>query len=194
MLKTIRLKSFKLHEDTKIDAAPITVFIGPNNSGKSSIFQALLLLRQAASRGNNSFLASSAQRQDTTADNPFLFDASAIVDLGEFGNIARHTSQDIQIGLEGEVRPADASFDLVRGAGTIQLGFDTFTRNNQLARHEGWLKCGYGEGRWNYPKPTPAANFSVGGIQVSLMPLGHFQMIQSTYSVAGHSLTLKCRR
>ena len=49
MLKSVHLKNFKLHEDTRIEAAPITVFIGPNNSGKSSIFQALLLLRQAAS-------------------------------------------------------------------------------------------------------------------------------------------------
>lgn len=53
MLKSIRLKNFKLHEDTQIEAAPITVFIGPNNSGKSSIFQALLALRQAAARGVN---------------------------------------------------------------------------------------------------------------------------------------------
>jgi len=29
MLKTIRLKNFKLHEDTSIEAAPITVSVGP---------------------------------------------------------------------------------------------------------------------------------------------------------------------
>ncbi|MCH7977851.1 MAG: AAA family ATPase, partial [Acidobacteria bacterium] len=49
MITSVSLKNFKLHASTKIEAAPITVFIGPNNSGKSSIFQALLSLRQAAS-------------------------------------------------------------------------------------------------------------------------------------------------
>ena len=55
MLKGIRLKNFKPHKDTSIEAAPITVFIGPNNSGKSSIFQEPLALRQAAVRGDNVF-------------------------------------------------------------------------------------------------------------------------------------------
>lgn len=45
MLERLRLKNFKAHQDTDLDLRPITVFIGPNNSGKSSIFQFLLLLK-----------------------------------------------------------------------------------------------------------------------------------------------------
>jgi len=51
MLTRISVRNFKAHTDTAITAAPLTVFIGPNNSGKSSIFQALLLWRQSAARG-----------------------------------------------------------------------------------------------------------------------------------------------
>jgi len=43
----IRLKNFKCFADSgEIDIAPLTVIFGRNNSGKSSILQSLLLLRQ----------------------------------------------------------------------------------------------------------------------------------------------------
>ncbi len=41
MIEKIRLQNFKLHKDTTLEIKPITIFIGQNNSGKSSIFQAL---------------------------------------------------------------------------------------------------------------------------------------------------------
>jgi AAA15 family ATPase/GTPase len=47
MLNNIQIKNFKCFADTgKIDFRPITLFVGPNSSGKSTIIQALLLLRQ----------------------------------------------------------------------------------------------------------------------------------------------------
>jgi len=51
MLTKVWLKNFKAHADTAIDVRPMTLFIGPNNSGKSSVSQALLVLRQAVARG-----------------------------------------------------------------------------------------------------------------------------------------------
>ncbi len=47
MLEKLRIKNFKAHEDTDLDLRPITIFIGPNNSGKSSIFQILMLFKQS---------------------------------------------------------------------------------------------------------------------------------------------------
>lgn len=47
MLTRILLQNFKGHLETPIEAAPFTIFIGPNNSGKSGVFHALLALRQA---------------------------------------------------------------------------------------------------------------------------------------------------
>ena len=47
MLKKLRIQNFKCWEDTGIiDMAPITLFFGPNSSGKSSIGQFLMMLKQ----------------------------------------------------------------------------------------------------------------------------------------------------
>ena len=49
MLTRLRLENFKSWEDTgEIAFKPITGFFGPNSSGKSSLFQALLLMNQTA--------------------------------------------------------------------------------------------------------------------------------------------------
>lgn len=47
MITHYRLQNFKIHESTKLDMNPITILTGKNGSGKSSIIQSLLLLRQA---------------------------------------------------------------------------------------------------------------------------------------------------
>ena len=83
MLTRVRLKNFKLHAATEIEAAPVTVFIGPNNSGKSSIFQALLLLRQAATRG-----CATLCRQDPTV-------IPSLIDIGEFEHTVRRSQNEI---------------------------------------------------------------------------------------------------
>ena len=49
MLKRLHLKNFKGWEDTgSLELAPITVLFGSNSSGKTSILQSLLLLKQTA--------------------------------------------------------------------------------------------------------------------------------------------------
>lgn len=46
MIESIRLINFKSHKDTEIAIKPLTVLSGKNGVGKSSVIQALLLLRQ----------------------------------------------------------------------------------------------------------------------------------------------------
>lgn len=47
MLNKIRIQNFKcLHDTQDMEIKPITFLVGPNSSGKSSIFQALLALKQ----------------------------------------------------------------------------------------------------------------------------------------------------
>lgn len=49
MLTQLRVKNFKAWEDTEsVDLAPLTVFFGSNSSGKSSLIQFLLMLRQTS--------------------------------------------------------------------------------------------------------------------------------------------------
>ena len=57
MLKKLRIQNFKVWEDTgEIDLAPITLFFGANSSGKSSIGQFLMMLKQTVeSRGRDVF-------------------------------------------------------------------------------------------------------------------------------------------
>ena len=50
MLTTVRVQNFKCLLDTKIDLAPFTVLIGPNDSGKTSFLDALHLLGKTAEK------------------------------------------------------------------------------------------------------------------------------------------------
>lgn len=47
MLKSIRLSNFKCFANLKLECAPITLLCGLNGMGKSSVMQALLVLRQS---------------------------------------------------------------------------------------------------------------------------------------------------
>ncbi|KAA6334988.1 DNA replication and repair protein RecF [termite gut metagenome] len=47
MIHKIELNNFKSHKDTKLEFSNLTVLCGANSSGKSSVIQALLLLRES---------------------------------------------------------------------------------------------------------------------------------------------------
>jgi predicted ATPase len=53
MIRHIEIKNFKSHKDTKLDFSNLTVLCGTNSSGKSSVIQALLLLREASANNSN---------------------------------------------------------------------------------------------------------------------------------------------
>ena len=44
-LAQISLENFKSHRESSFELKPITIFIGPNSCGKSSILQSLLMLK-----------------------------------------------------------------------------------------------------------------------------------------------------
>ncbi|GAP71308.1 hypothetical protein SAMD00024442_10_42 [Candidatus Symbiothrix dinenymphae] len=47
MIRKVELNNFKSHKETKLDFSNLTVLCGANSSGKSSVIQALLLLRES---------------------------------------------------------------------------------------------------------------------------------------------------
>ena len=51
MLQTIKLVNFKCFEHLELGCAPLTLLCGLNGMGKSSLFQALLALRQSFATG-----------------------------------------------------------------------------------------------------------------------------------------------
>lgn len=70
MIKSLRIQNFKGWKDTdKIEFAPITLFLGSNSSGKSSIGQFLMMLKQSCQ---------SSDRQTVL----FLGDSESVVELG----------------------------------------------------------------------------------------------------------------
>ena len=51
MITELSVQNFKSWENTgQLQIAPLTAFFGANSSGKSSIFQSLLMLKQTAER------------------------------------------------------------------------------------------------------------------------------------------------
>lgn len=99
MITTIKLENFKLHESTKLECKPLTVFIGPNNSGKSSIFQALLCLKQA-SLWNNHWLV--RDPRNATLEKIY-YGQNVLVDLGEFKDVVRSGKDRVGITLGGKI-------------------------------------------------------------------------------------------
>lgn len=81
MLRQVTLKNFKLFDDEGITIAPgkITVLIGANGTGKSSVLQALLLLKESVRQG-------------------FLVFNGELIDIGTFRDIVHN--QDVKRLLE----------------------------------------------------------------------------------------------
>ena len=57
MIDSIRLENFKNHGETHVELSPLTAFVGPNSSGKSSVLEAIRALSQIG-RGDRNTPAS----------------------------------------------------------------------------------------------------------------------------------------
>ncbi|OAI09372.1 hypothetical protein A1353_03435 [Methylomonas methanica] len=75
MIKKIILKQFKSHRSTELSFAPLTIFCGANSSGKSSVAQALLLMRNAYS-ANFSYMDLKAKSAPIGTANDALYYAA----------------------------------------------------------------------------------------------------------------------
>lgn len=80
MLRRIKLDNFKVFEMVEIDFSRINILIGPNGTGKSSIWQALILLRQSI-------------------EHEALHTEGPLINFGEFRNIANKKAEQKEIGM-----------------------------------------------------------------------------------------------
>jgi energy-coupling factor transporter ATP-binding protein EcfA2 len=186
MLTRVQLKNFKLHADTSIEAAPITVFIGPNSSGKSSIFQSLLLWRQAASR-NSSSLCMGVPRTVPTDGQPYLFPQDQLIDIGEFGQVVRHDEREISLLVQG---PIPEGSKIEYGPGPTMGTFEARVLDNRLVYQNGKLEYAIGSMAakapysWRWPGgPLIGQNLievSGTGASIAMQPSGSFGLIEST--------------
>lgn len=87
MLKEIRLKNFKIFDShgATVRPARVTIFIGPNGTGKSSVLQALGMLKQ--SRGQREFIPNLPR-----------------VKVGGFEDVVHDGAREVTFGLTFDVR------------------------------------------------------------------------------------------
>ena len=85
MITHIRVKNFKAWQDSnKVELAPLTGFFGTNSSGKSSLLQMLLLLKQTIGRDEILFFG----------------DENSLVNLGNFQEVIHGHKVEELLGLE----------------------------------------------------------------------------------------------
>ena len=86
MITELRAQNFKSWQDTSaLQFAPLTGFFGANSSGKTSILQVLLMLKQTV-------------EQPTDWNEPLYFgDEASLVNLGNFNDIIHKHKQDLSL-------------------------------------------------------------------------------------------------
>ena len=88
MFTHIRVQNFKSWKDSgKVELAPLTGFFGTNSSGKSSLLQMLLLLKQTAERPD-------------VEEVIFFGDENSFVNLGDFHEVVHGHKAEKQLELE----------------------------------------------------------------------------------------------
>lgn len=113
MLKELRISNFRLFDDeVTLRFRPITVLIGRNNSGKSSIIKFLLMLQQSLGIGNPNLLQPEGDR----------------VRFGPFENLKNSLTQKQQLEFElkvSDLHPLGGGFGLpnyLKGQGYLEPG------------------------------------------------------------------------
>ena len=93
MLREYRLTNFKAFGETvTIPIRPLTLIFGANSSGKSSIFQSLLLLKQTLEEAKN---------PDTV-----LLPKGSLVDLGTYRDFVHRHETGLDFQIRGTIYPA----------------------------------------------------------------------------------------
>jgi predicted ATPase len=87
MIREFRVTNFKSWQDTQqLRFAPLTVFFGPNSSGKTSILQLLLMLKQTVESTDRKLVLRTG-------------DDNSIVDLGKYSDLIYRHNVDLRLGI-----------------------------------------------------------------------------------------------
>lgn len=127
MLQELRIRNFKLWEDTgTIRMAPLTLFFGINSSGKSSIGQFLMMLKQTAESPDRRAVLHAGGRNSP-------------VQLGSYREMVSHRDTTRKIEFEYLWNPADAMKikDPISGAlfSGDQLSFSAAVGSGEQDQH-----------------------------------------------------------
>ena len=166
MLTHIRMKNFKSWADSgEVVLAPLTGFFGTNSSGKSSLLQMLLLLKQTIGR----------------EEVLFFGDESSLVNLGSFRDVIHGHDTDASLTLEFGCKPRKpvkisvSDVNATEHPDAFSTAIDSFTFTTSIREERGNLnvarlrykllsgdvsKVSWEKGRWIH---SDSRGESVGG-------------------------------
>ncbi|MEW6606094.1 MAG: DUF3696 domain-containing protein [bacterium] len=162
MITKINVEGFKLHAKTSINAKPITIFIGPNNSGKSSLIQAVQSLCQTTN--SNIFIPHIRRLPEKSA---YLYPCNTYkIDPGRFEDVLKKGSEYICIALAGKT----SGRVLSEKNKIMEVEFEVKIKDNYLLSHKGRVKDYYW---WDYNIGNSQAQNVCKGVH----PTGNFQLV-----------------
>ena len=174
MITKISLQNFKCFRQLSIDPKLVTVLIGANGAGKSSVLQGLMLLKQSTDPGSRSCLAGPLVRieeQDFRRRDPDNTGLS--VGLSFSGKIGSNSLQVINKGTEFTFSSeAEFSPDGVLNAhwGSVSLSNPDQTIAVKLAKDQQNERFSVGSGIVTIRRATWPRVFQVGDTSVGIHP------------------------
>jgi len=136
MLQRILARNFKLHKNIDMELPPITLLVGPNNSGKSSLFQVLQLAKQSSITRGGLFLVPHEGHS---------------VDVGAFRDVCTKGEDTLTLTLEGFIAPANLSM-IKRKIRRADVSLTGQFQNNDLIYHSGEIAAGEYSVKWEWDK------------------------------------------
>lgn len=131
MLQRMAVRNFKLHKNTEIELKPITLFVGPNNSGKSSLFHILQLAKQGAV-SERAFLVQ--QMPDLQAS--LSLSELPYIDVGTFHDVCSPGEDSITLVLKGFFAPTNLAM-IKRKIDRVDVLCEFTFQDNRLIYHGG---------------------------------------------------------
>ncbi len=123
-LTRVTLRNFKGHEDLRLDMGKITVLTGPTRSGKSTVLQALNLLRSALRAGSFGMLeggspeyghfADVVTRRDDSRDVGIAVEGAQKIRTRGGGDAAVDFAYDVSFGISLRPSSVRATVDMMR--------------------------------------------------------------------------------
>ena len=121
MITHIRMKNFKSWKDSgEVELAPLTGFFGTNSSGKSSLLQMLLLLKQTA-------------EQEDAEEVIFWGDENSRVNLGDFREVihGHRLGEHLEFELACQLTHSSSNYNIPREQTVNRFAFDSEIRSEQ---------------------------------------------------------------
>ena len=116
-ISTIQIENFKSLKQVKLNLKRINILIGPNNSGKSSVLQALAILKQ--SRNSNQFVTN-----------------GQLMGLGEFQELVFRNNPDLEItiGIGGRISWNKPFLPFTNHLSNVDFFFG-YSQSNRMLEH-----------------------------------------------------------